>query len=347
MAKILKTIFVIVATLIGAGFSSGREIYIFFFKYGKQGIFGIIISSILIGLIIYKVFKIITKNNINNYNEFLEFIFNYNYKKIKIVNIIVNLFLLILFYIMLAGASAFLKQSYNIPKYIGSIVIAIITYISLKKDIKGLEKISIILMPIIIIVISCIALKSWDKAVLQINKMEYIKDIQFPSLLSAIIYTSYNSICIVPILFQLRENINKKNIKYVSFIVSFILIILSIFIYSILLNTRVSLIEIELPIVYIVKNYGLIYEIIYSIVILVAMYTSVLSAGISFLKNESKSKKEYNRNLVIMCSTSIFICYIGFSKLISIMYPIFGIFGMLLNCYILGKKYNKNIEKKL
>ena len=34
MKDILKTIFVIIGTMIGAGFASGQEIYLFFNRYG-------------------------------------------------------------------------------------------------------------------------------------------------------------------------------------------------------------------------------------------------------------------------------------------------------------------------
>ena len=71
--NILKVVFVIIGTLIGAGFASGQEIYTFFFSYGIKGILGIIISSTIIGLTIYKTFKIIEKNNIKNYNQEIYF----------------------------------------------------------------------------------------------------------------------------------------------------------------------------------------------------------------------------------------------------------------------------------
>ena len=71
--NILKVAFVIIGTLIGAGFASGQEVYTFFFSYGINGILGIIISSLIIGYTIYKTFKIIEKNNIKNYKEFLDF----------------------------------------------------------------------------------------------------------------------------------------------------------------------------------------------------------------------------------------------------------------------------------
>ena len=57
MRDILKTIFVIIGTMIGAGFASGQEIYLFFNRYGTMGILGLIISCSLAGIIIYKVFQ--------------------------------------------------------------------------------------------------------------------------------------------------------------------------------------------------------------------------------------------------------------------------------------------------
>lgn len=61
MKSVLKVVFVIIGTIIGAGFASGKEIYLFFVIYGKNGMIGILISSILIGLVIYKVFRNRTK----------------------------------------------------------------------------------------------------------------------------------------------------------------------------------------------------------------------------------------------------------------------------------------------
>ena len=67
--SILKVVFVIIGTLIGA---SGQEVYIFFYSYGVKGILGIIISSGIIGFTIYKTLKITKENNIENYKGFLD-----------------------------------------------------------------------------------------------------------------------------------------------------------------------------------------------------------------------------------------------------------------------------------
>ena len=53
LINIIKFVCTVVGTFIGAGFASGREIYSFFFKYGKLGIIGICISSLFIGYFLY------------------------------------------------------------------------------------------------------------------------------------------------------------------------------------------------------------------------------------------------------------------------------------------------------
>ena len=63
--NILKVIFVIIGTLIGAGFASGQEMYLFFYSYGIEGLIGILISSILMGIVIYKVFVKVKRYNID------------------------------------------------------------------------------------------------------------------------------------------------------------------------------------------------------------------------------------------------------------------------------------------
>ncbi len=74
MKKIIIVLLVIIGTLIGAGFASGKEIYIFFFKYGNMGLIGLLISCLLIGITTYIVFKIVNKRNIKSYEELLSVI---------------------------------------------------------------------------------------------------------------------------------------------------------------------------------------------------------------------------------------------------------------------------------
>lgn len=149
---ILKVVFVIIGTLIGAGFASGQEIYAFFFSFGIKGIIGILISSSIIGIIIYKTFNIIYKNNIETYGDFLSS-FIKNEKEKNITNAIVNTFILVSFYIMIAGFGAYLEQEFNVNRIIGSGILGILCLILFKTNVSGLVKVNEILIPVLMIIV--------------------------------------------------------------------------------------------------------------------------------------------------------------------------------------------------
>ncbi len=341
MKDIIKVSFVIIGTMIGAGFASGQEIAVFFNTYGIKGIFGIFISSILTGVIIYKVFKIIQENQIHDYNNFLEKI-SLNQKINKIIQIIVKLFLLTSFYIMVAGFCAYFKQEFNIPIFVSALIIATLCYLTLSKNIKGLISINSILVPIIIMFVLYIGIQNinFTTQYFSNNNLD-INNSYFKWLFSSILYTSYNTIILIPILINLNSYINTKSkAKKVSTICSIALAILGICIFCLLLRGENYISELELPIIQIVKEFGKIYSLIYGMVIISAIFTSCISAGYSFLTN----LKTYNKkNIALLCFTSILISQIGFSKLVNIWYPFFGILGLLQIFYCIKKI---PIEKK-
>ena len=231
MKNILKIVFVIIGTLIGAGFASGQEMYIFFFSYGLEGIAGLFVSNILMGIIIYVSLKIINKYKIKNYKEFLNIIIKINpknkYFNIKnIINIIVNIFIIVAFFIMIAGFGAYFQQSIGINSLIGSIIISIILYIVFRIGTDGFVKVNEFITPMLIIFMLIIGILNLK----DINFINIIPYNNFNWLISSIIYSSYNSILLIPALIAINKYLNnKKEFKYVSIISTLIILILSIF----------------------------------------------------------------------------------------------------------------------
>lgn len=338
MKNIFKVIFVIIGTLIGAGFASGREIYLFFGKYGEYGKIGIILSGILTGIIIYRVLELTKMYEINTYNKLLERI-NWKHRKLnKFINIIVNAFLLISFYIMIAGFSAYIAQTYDIAIYISSSIFVIISYIIFKKSIQGVIKANEVLVPFLILLIMYLGIKNipymiikGDGILLEVNSKGW--------LFSSILYASYNSILLIPVLTSLRNYIDsKKGIIKISVISSVVVIILAYLIYGLLLRGEYFCTQLEMPLIEITMQFGIIFKYIYGFVIIASIFTSAISAGYSFLGNVSKSKKSYDIILLIMCVTGILVSNIGFSKLVEILYPLFGVLGLMQICMILKIK---------
>lgn len=332
-------ILVIIGALIGAGFASGQEIYLFFYKYGIHGILGISVCSVLIGLIIHKVFKIIIKYNINSYKDFLDKIFLVgNGKKSFLnisymMNIIVNSFLLMSFFIMISGFGAYFKQEFDINSFIGSGILAIICFIIFMKDMKGVAKVSSVVVPVLILFVLIVGIK--NVGLIDLNdigkNVVNIRGNLFNNwFIQSIIYASYNIILLIPVLINLKKYIkNEKQITVISILSGAILCILAVIIYLLLVNVDVSFSDVEMPAVYAISHIGLGVKRIYGVVILLSIFTTAISIGMSFLENIVRNKKSFPQFAGIMCITATLISNIGFSNLVNLLFPVFGYLGLL------------------
>ena len=348
MKNILKVVFVIIGTLIGAGFASGQEIYTFFFSYGVEGLIGILISSLILGIVIYKTLQIVQKYKIKTYKEFLEVFIkpknNGNFFNLKnIINIIINIFILITFFIMIAGFGAYFEQELEINKLIGSVILAILSYIIFTTSVKGVVKVNEILVPILIVFITIIGLINL-KSIDLFNIQNYvIRTNESNSILSGILYASYNSILLIPVLITLKDYLkDKKQIKIISILTTFIILLLAIILFLLLIKVDVDITKLEMPIVYVVSNMFRGLKTVYGFIILGSILTTSISLGTSFLQNTSKNKKSYTQIAIIMCITSVLVSQIGFSNLINLLYPIFGYLGLIQIGGLILKKQKHN-----
>ncbi len=328
--NILKVVFVIIGTMIGAGFASGQEMYLFFFSYGIKGLIGLVVSSLLIGVVIYQTFQIINQYKVGTYKEFLNILIPKNRKVKPIINTIINLFLLITFFIMIAGFGAYFEQELGINSLTGSSILAIVTFMIFMTSVKGVVKANEVLVPILIgflMLIGILNLKdfpifSLENYIIQTNSSNFV--------ISAILYSSYNSILLIPVLLTLKDYIqNKKQITTISIFSTFIIIVLSMVVFLLLVRVNVDITQLEMPAVYVVSNMFKTLRNAYGFIILGSIFTTAISLGTSFLKNVTKNRKSYTQIAVIMCITSVLISKIGFSNLVSLLYPFFGYLGLL------------------
>lgn len=310
----------------------GQEIYSFFYSFGIYGLFGIIISILFLGIIIYKTMIISKKYKLNSYNELLNKIIKNELIK-KIIKIIINIFLISSFYIMVAGFAAYFFQEYNINKIIGAIFLIILCYITFNKNVEKIIQINTILVPIIIIIFIIFGINNLNN--IEKNIINYEK-INFNWIISGVIYTSYNSITLIGLTGVMNKYLkNRKDCFLVTIFTTVIIMALAILIFLLLINVDI---KVEIPMLYVANKFGGIYKYLYSLTILIAIFTSAISAGYSFLENTSKgNRKKYKNNNLLMCIIGVPISLLGFANLVNIIYPIFGIVGLIQISYILLK----------
>jgi uncharacterized membrane protein YkvI len=342
----LKLIFVIIGALIGAGFASGQEINLFFFSYGLKGIIGIFISSIVMGLIIDLSLRIIKDEEVENYEQFLAVLLPRKGigKIIKpIVNWVINGFIAVTFMIMIAGFGAYLKQEFGIPSYIGSTILAVICWWILQKQSQGVVKASGLIVPFLIAFITIVGIANlpnlhWqelDHYIVQTNSTNW--------LMSGLLYSSYNSILLIPVLITLKNYLKKeKHISIITIITTLVVISLAFLVYTLLIPIEIDISKVEMPAVYLISQAFPSLKLAYGFVLLAAIFTTAISLGNSFLQNISKQPKSYPQLVTILCIISVGVSQFGFSNLVNYLYPIFGYLGffqILIICV-------KNIAKK-
>lgn len=339
MKEIFTITLLIIGALIGAGFASGQEIYSFFYAYGSSGILGIIVTCSLIGLLIYKSLQIIYDNNIENYSEFLR-VFIKNDKVVAVINNIINILLLVTFYIMIAGFGAYFQQEFEINKIIGSAILATLSAIVFFTSVKGVLKVSEFIVPVLLIFIIWIG----GINLFTINMDTKVLAVKSGWLLSSISYCSYNMILLIPVLISIKKQIKyKSNIKYIALCCGILMMTMSMLIYMLLIRTDIEISTLEMPIVYVIRTFFAKYKVVYAFIILASIFTTAISIGIGFLQNISKNKRSYPQFVIFMCITSLLVSKIGFSKLVNLLYPFFGYLGIIQIFAILFIRKSKTI----
>ena len=213
-------------------------------------------------------------------------------------------------------------------------------------NIEGIIKINTILIPVLIIFIIILATKNisaFENINNKIVQPNYLK-----SIYSAILYSSYNSITLIPIVITLKKYVkNNDQMKVISILVIITLIILAISIYGLILKVDIDINKLELPTVYVAGMSGKIDKLIYGGIILGAIFTSSISAGYSILENYIDNPKKYKKIAIIMCTSGILVSKIGFSNLINSLYPIFGLLGILQILFLIKNNHTKTYWKKI
>lgn len=353
----LKIVFTLIGTFIGAGFASGKEIDLFFFRYGFFGIIGIFFSSFFVGIILMKTLKIIKKYNINNYENFLQEIIKN--KRIKMfLNKVINIFLIFSFGVMMSGFCSFVKQEFGVNKTVSAILILTICYYVFQKNINKIIKINNYLIPIIIVIILYILFVKNDDLSFYFFKNGNEKNVFFSNIffnflietklkfnffIKAILYSNYNLLAIIPVLVATKKYIKKcKNIKTIPIVSSTIICMLSLCVFLLLSrlikNQSFEMLNLDMPIIYVVSEFGVIYKYIYACIIGASIFTTAISSGYGYLQKFQGNNTQLNRSICYLIIEAVIFIPVSFSNLIKLLYPFFGCIGMVQSYYILRYK---------
>lgn len=324
MKKILQLSFLILGIIIGAGYASGREIWIFF---GPNGGRAILFFSILFGICCYSILNISYQKQTNHYQQILETLLN---RKVGgVYDLLMFIYLVLTTIIMIAGSGAALEV-YQIPNWVGVVLIAIMMVWAFSFSIDQVIEINTILLPILIFALLTILIIFIDQQPMieqvTVSKTNYFKAMSF---------TSVNLLPIISVVGAIGYKIKtNKEVIWTSLTTTLILGFLTyLYNYSLsLIHTEVDLFE--MPIYGILIRFPSYILLVITVIVWIAIFATAVGAMLGLI---TRIKSRYNINqfklsFVITC-VLVPVSFTGFQFLIELIYPIYGI----LNLYILIK----------
>ncbi|WP_078556383.1 hypothetical protein [Bacillus alkalicellulosilyticus] len=330
----LKWMFLIIGTMIGAGYASGRELWQFF---GAESGLAILLFMILFIICTYVIMSISYKHRSTHYIPILEELLGKKVTKLYDAMIVIYLFSIAV--IMLAGGGATLEVI-HLPYWIGVSIICGLLILLFVWDITGMTSMNAFVIPLLIVCLLSVllAFQYLQGFPIEVNIKEQSN---WPS---ALTFTALNILPLVAVLAAIGGEIKQKGEILIASIGSGVILGSVSFLYNeSLIQVAGEIMLYEIPLFAILKHYPYYMVIIMSGLLWVAIYTTAASSLFGLISRFRDYIKVAPWLLaLILLALMVPLTTFGFSTLISVLYPLYGV----LNLYVFAAIILYPIMKK-
>ncbi|MFB1097167.1 hypothetical protein [Terribacillus sp. JSM ZJ617] len=320
----LKWMFLILATLIGAGYASGREIWQFF---GYESGLAIIIFTVLFTICSHVILHISFTERSTHYFPVLERLVGRRLAAFYDVLIVFYLFTVTVVMIAAGGATG---TMYQIPNWLGILFIALMIVLIFTSNVEGVVSMNSYILPILVgglVLVLIIYTRHEQINLLQDWHEQANWQAAFP-------FTALNILPVVAVIGAIGKQMKGKGELWIASIGSGLIIGALTYLYNNdLMHISHAIPHYDIPLFYILKNYPSIVLIGISIVLWLAIYTSAVSGILGIVSRfQTKWKGPLWLQAAVLVLLMLPLTQLGFTDLIALMYPIFG----FANLYILS-----------
>lgn len=341
MKKIFTLTCLILATIIGAGFASGKEIQVFFTRYGKAGIVSIVLALALFFVVIcvYLLF--------GKYGGFKSF-FDSNRIMFGKYHKMANMMFFVSYLIVLAGMLAGVYEIYNmvLNPVLSKVLVLFTIVLCVIENSGGINNINFInniFVPVtmfVLIIVAIICLNNIKIAMVDTGNL-------INSFTSVFLYVGINILLSGSMLIQEGCKYTFKQIILSAIFSSFILCLIILLFNFNLLSNQVGSSMPMLKLSFDTNN-------VVGYIALISIWFCIYSAITSFSFVLSCCIGDGEENLlsnIIVLTMAYIISLFGFTQIIEYLYPIIGVLGIIYSALIICKlkvlcKNVKNLEIK-
>lgn len=325
--------------IVGAGFASGQEIAQFFVNYGESGLKGAITATLLFSLcgalLIYSAHKIKS----SNYQYILVHLLGRRMG--RIIDLLLAVFLYLGISTMLSASGAVFYEHLYLPKNLGIFIAYGLVILMLLSGKRGLISSYNILVPVKVILL--IIISGYAAFFVQPPQVESYTYFICPAdekywLLASILYVAYNFSLAMVVLTGYQSISERKNGIIGAVCGGLLLGMLLIINYIALSKYLPAITHYQVPMLYVAGNISQISKYLYTIVLWVGILTTAIANAYGFVSRVSSfTGLGFTVSLLTCMTLALPVSMQSFSSLVSKVYPIFGIIGILIISSLLYK----------
>lgn len=341
---IIQIAMIFIGSIVGAGVCSGRELNQFFAAYGVAGFAGLILCGILYVIFSRLIIVITARHKVSSYDEFVNLVCP---KPVaRFINIILTLFLVSSTSIILAGSGSIINQYFHIPRWVGVLIMIILSSFFLLRNTEGLFEVNTLVVPTLIMVLTAIFISylMQHKGVATWSFMRLLPRQKTNLLASTVVYVSFNILTIIGVLVPLTSEIQKPKAIIKGVIVgSSVLTVLAIYITFLMLVNPVHPYLYEIPLLGVAMELSPLLQVGMLGIMWLEMFSSQVSNVYSlsyYLRN--RFKIPYHQGIFLTVVVALPFSMIGFAKLVEVLYPLYGVLSLVFLMYCLLFIYKDN-----
>lgn len=336
--QVVQVAFTYMGTIVGAGFASGQEILRFFTLYGRYAALTIVLATLLFIWLGIKVMLLAKDVGASSYEDLNKVLFG------VVIGRWISWFMMLILLgtsaVMLAGAGSLFEEQLSFSYQSGLLLTLILAYLVLTNGIHAIMHVNSIVVPLMITFTLIVV---WHTSLIpnQTGWLRITSDYSFSQIwFSPILYTAFNLAGAQAVLVPLSSTIKDRSVLYWGGIFGGIGIGFLLLSAHYALSAQMPGIQqFEIPMGHIIQRLGRSMQMMYTFVIFGEIFTTYI-AGLYGLTLQLQQNTRIHPQilLIFLLIFSYVVSQLGFSVLLSTLYPLFGCMSLIWFLMIIYKR---------
>ncbi|RKN85061.1 hypothetical protein [Paenibacillus ginsengarvi] len=334
--KTAQIAFTYTGTIVGAGFATGQEIMRFFTRYGAAATLTILIAGLLFIWLGTRMMLLAGAIRAHSYEDLNRHLFGPK------IGDWFNLFSLFMLFgittVMLAGGGSLFNEHFRLSYQTGLLVTLLLAYLVVSRGLTAIVAVNSVVVPLMVLFCSLVVVATIGSPQAD-NWLTLGSDYSALSVWSApLLYVSYNLVTAQAVLVPLGSAIRERQTIIRGGILGGVLITAMLIAGHFAMSSQMpGITQFEIPMSRLIAKLGSGVQLLFIGVIFGEIFTTYV-ANIYGLTLQIRQRTGWSGKPVIIAILvgTFLVGQIGFSKLLSTLYPLFGLFGLIWFVRMMG-----------